>query len=71
MQDNLLSIELLIDHNIQVVLLLLDIDWNINTSTRHFDWNWLSVILILEEEGEVLAYCCQLKGHKSELDLSA
>ena len=71
MQDDLLSIELLIDQNIQVVLLLLDIDWNINTSTRHFDWNWLSVILILEEECEVLAYCCQLKGHKCELDLSA
>ena len=53
-QDNLLSVELFIDKNVQVVLFFLNVDRHINAVTSNSDRNRLSVVLILEEESEFL-----------------
>lgn len=54
MQDDLFTIELLVDKHVQVVLFLLYVDWYINTSAVDRDWDRLRVVLVLKEESEPL-----------------
>jgi len=53
-QDDFLSVELLVDENVQVVLLLLNIDGHINASSIDGDRNRFRVILVLQEESKAL-----------------
>ena len=69
MQNNLLSVRLLVDEHIQVILLILDVDRNIDACSTNSDGNRLGVVLIFEEESKVLRHCCQFQGHKCELNL--
>jgi len=68
-EHNFLPIELFIDHHIQVVLLLLDIDWYIDTFAHYLQWNRFWVILIVEEQSQLLRDARQFCGDESELDL--
>ena len=58
MEDNALTIELVVNQNIQVVLKILNVDRNVNTLTANGDWDWLAVILVLKEQSEVLTHSC-------------
>ena len=71
MQDDLLSVELLIDQDIQIVLFLLDIDRHINTPTTDLDWDRLGVVLVLKEQCEVLIDLGELHWNEGELNLRA
>ena len=71
MQDDLFSVELLINEHIQVVLLLLDVNGHINARTSYCNRDWLRVVLILEEKCESLRHYGQLHRYESELDLGA
>jgi len=70
-QNDFLSVELIVHEHIQVVLFLLNIDGHIDACPLHNNRNRLSVILILEEESELLRDLCQLVWHERELDLGA
>ena len=56
MEDNALTIELVVNQNIQVVLKILNVDRNVNTLTTNGDGDWLAVILVLKEQSEVLTH---------------
>ena len=71
MQDDFLSVELLIDKHIQVVLFLLDVNGHINARTSDCNRDRLRVVLVLEEECESLRHLSQLHRYESELDLRA
>ena len=71
MQDDFLSVELLIDKHVQVVLLLLNVDGHIDACTSDCNRDWLCVVLVLEEKCESLRHLSQLHRYESELDLRA
>ena len=71
MQDDLFTIELLVDKHVQVVLFLLYVDWYINTSAVDRDWDRLRVVLVLKEESEPLWDFGELHWDESKLDLGA
>ena len=71
MEDDFLSVELLIHKNIEVVLLFLDIDWDIHTVSADFNWDRLRIVLILEEESKVLTDRSQFQWYEGELNLCA
>ena len=68
MQYNLLTVELVVDKHLHVVLFLGNVDRYVNTTTFHFDWNRLGVVLVLKEEREFLMDSGQLQRHKRKLD---
>ena len=70
MHNDLLTVELLVDHHIEVVFFLVHIDWNINASTSNLEWDWLRVILVLKEESQVLVDISQFCRDESELNFS-
>jgi hypothetical protein len=53
---------------LHVVLFLGNVDRYVNTTTFHFDWNGLGVVLVLKEEREFLMDSGQLQRHKRKLD---
>jgi len=70
-QDDLLSVELLVHKHVQVVLLFLDVDGDVDTGASDRDGDGLCVVLVLEEKREVLANLRQLHWNETELDLGA
>jgi len=70
-QDDLLSIELLVDKDVQVVLLFLNVDGDVNAGSLHRDWYWLCVVLVLEEQSKLAEDFCQLHWDEGELDFGA
>ena len=68
MKDNLLSIKLLIDENIQVVLLFLDVDGYINALTSHGNLYWLSIVLVFKKDSEFLENAGDLEWDEGNLD---
>lgn len=68
MQDNSLSIELLVDENIEVVLFLLNKDGNIYALTSHGKWNWLCIVLIFKKDCELLEATSKLIWHECKLN---
>ena len=70
-QDDLLSVELLVYQNIQIVLFLLNIDRHIDTPTTDLDWDGLGVVLVLKEQCEVLIDLGELHWDECELYLRA
>ena len=69
-QDDSLSIELLIDKDVKVILILLNIDWHIYALSSHGKWDWLGVVLVLEKDGELLEATSQLIRNKCKLNFS-
>ena len=70
-ENNLLTVELLIHKHVQVVLLVLYVDGHVDTCSVYCDRDWLCVILVLEEECKPLRHFRQLHWDESELDLCA
>ena len=68
MKDDSLSVDLLINQHVKVILFVLDVDWHINTRAIDRDWNWLRIILILEEYREFLRAFGQLVRHEGQLN---
>ena len=71
MQHNLLTVELIIHEHIQIVLFFLDIDWHVYAAAFDPDGDWLRVVLVLEEEGEVLVDLGQLEWLEGKLNAGA
>lgn len=71
MQDDLLSVKLLINEDLQVVLLLVNVDWHVNARALNFNWDRLRIVLILEEQSEALINVAKLQRDEGELDFSA
>lgn len=70
-ENDLLSVELLVDEDVQIVLFLLNIDGHIDASAVDSDWDGLRVVLVLQEQREPLRNFSQLHRDKCELDLRA
>lgn len=70
-QNDFLTVELLVDQDVEVVLFFFNIDRHINAATCNRNRDWLRVVLVLKEEGELLVDLVQLVGHKRKLNLSA
>jgi len=70
-QDNLLTVKLFVNENIQVINVFLDIDGYVDAATSNHDWNRLGVILIFQKQSKLLFNLSQLVRDKSELNASA
>jgi len=68
-EDDFLSVKLIVDHHIHIVGFFLNVDWHIDTSARQMQRDRLRVVLILEEKSQLLVDFSQLGGHKCKLDL--
>ena len=55
----------------QIILFFLYIDWDIDAGALHCDRDWLGIVLVLHEEGEVLENVREFHRDKGELDLGA
>ena len=69
-QDDSLSIELLVDKDIQIVFLFLNVDGYIDALSTDGDWDWLRVVLVFEEQGEVLLDLGQFIWDEDQLYLA-
>lgn len=70
MKNYFLTVELVVDHDVQVVLLVFDVDGHIDTVTSDVQWNGLCVVLVIEEEGQLLTNGRQFSRDKSKLNFS-
>ena len=68
MKDNPLSVKLVIDDNIEVVLFLCNINWDVHAGTANRDRNWLGIVLVFKEYCEFLVDGSKLIWYKYELD---
>ena len=70
MQDDLFSVELLVNHHIHIVSFFFNVNRHIHTFTSQVQRNRLRVVLILKEQSQVLIDFGQLGWHERELNLS-
>lgn len=70
MQDDPLSIELLVHKNIQIIFLFFDVDGYVNTLSTDRNWDWLSVVLVFEEQGKLLLNFGQFIWDEDQLNLA-
>lgn len=70
-KNNLFTIELLIDYDVQVILFFLDIDWYVDAGALDRDRNRLRVVLILHEQREILEHVREFHRNECKLDLRA
>jgi hypothetical protein len=70
-KDNLLSVELFVNENVQVVHIFLNVDWHVDATTSNHDWDWLSVVLVFQEQSELLFDVSQFVRDKGELNAGA
>lgn len=68
-QDDLLSVKLLIDKDVQIVFFFLNINGNVDTETPNRYRNWLCIILVLEKQSEILLNCSKFIRNKGHLYL--
>lgn len=68
MQDYLFPVELIIDHHVEVVFFLRNINGHIDALPEHLYGNGVAVVLVVHEEGEFLTDGAQFEGHESEID---
>lgn len=66
MQDDSLSVELLVYQHVQVVLRLLHVDWNVNALPSDRDWDRVAVILVFEKECEFVIDISKFVRNESE-----
>ena len=70
-EDDLLSVKLFIDQNVQVVLFFFDINRHVDAGTSNSDRDGLGVVLVLKEESEFLRDISELHRDECELDFGA
>jgi hypothetical protein len=69
-KNNLLSVELLINQNIEVIFWLSNKYRDINAVTEYFDGDRLAIVLIIQEKSECLPHRAQFVGNESESNSS-
>lgn len=52
MQNDFLSVELVIHHHLHIILLFFDVNRHVDTVANDCKWDRFSVVLVLEEEGQ-------------------
>lgn len=54
MENNLFTVELIVNQYLHIVFFLLNINWYINTITSNFDWYGPGIILIFKKQSKFL-----------------
>ena len=58
MQNNSLTVELVVHQHVQVVLRVLNVDGHVHAFSTDGDGDWLTEILVFEKQSEVLSDSC-------------
>lgn len=68
MQNDLLSVQLLVNQNLQIILFLVHINGHINTVTFNFNRDRFGVVLVLQKQSELLVNVAKFERDERELD---
>lgn len=66
MENDFLTVKLIVYKHIQIIFFLRNVDRDVDTFTKHFDGDRLTVILIVKEKREGLPYLTQFIGDKGK-----